>query len=136
MMPVRVSFGLGLLAGLLLLGLSCSGPSPEAPASPEATGDRSRAYHVQLDMTKEKEAANRILGQALQWWETHEGAWSVRPLTAPGESPVTVAWRAPLYRIRLGPFPTRAQADSVLAVAQSAFPGAFVRPAGNDSARP
>jgi len=135
-MPVRFSFGLGLLAGLLLLGLSCSGPSPEAPASSEAATDRSRAYHVQLDMTKEKEAANRILGQALQWWDAHEGAWSAPPLTPPDASPVTVAWRAPLYRIRLGPFATRAQADSVLAAAQSAFPGAFVRPARTAPARP
>jgi hypothetical protein len=86
-------------------------------------------------MTREKEAANQILGRALTWWEARAGTAVPRSLAAPGESSVTVAWRAPLYRIRVGPFASRAQADSVLRVAQSAFPGAFVRPATEASGR-
>lgn len=128
MMSSRVLIGLGLLAGTLLIGLSCSGPSPDGPTSADE-GDRSRIYHVQLDMAKEKEQANQILGRALTWWDAHAGTTAPRPLTAPDESPVTVAWRAPLYRVRVGPFASRAQADSVLRTAQSTFPGAFVRPA-------
>ena len=124
-MPLRASVGLGVLVGALMLGLSCSGPSP---SSSEKDSDRSRVYHVQLDMTKEKEAANQILGRALKWWEAHSASVAARPLTAADASPVTVAWRAPLYRVRIGPFASRTQAESVLETAQSAFPGAFVRP--------
>ena len=124
-MSLRASVGLGVLAGALLLGLSCSGPSP-APSG--ETTDPSRVYHVQLDMTKEKETANQILGRALTWWEAHAASVAARPLTAADASPVTVAWRAPLYRVRIGPFASRDQAESVLQTAQSAFPGAFVRP--------
>ena len=125
MMSLRASVGLGILAVALLLGLSCSGPS-SAPSG--ETADRSRVYHVQLDMTKEKEAANQILGRALKWWEAHSASVAARPLTEVDASPVTVAWRAPLYRVRIGPFASRAQAESVLETAQSSFPGAFVRP--------
>ena len=134
MMPFRNFIGGGVLVGLVLLGLSCSGPSPDESA-PETRPDRSRGYHVQLDMTKKKEDANQILGRALQWWKTHSDGVEVRPAAASSASPVTVVWRAPLYRVRIGPFSTKAQADSVLQAVRSAFPGAFVRPA-RPSARP
>jgi hypothetical protein len=79
-------------------------------------------------MAKEKAKANRILGHALEWWNAHAAALAARPLTPSGDSPVSVAWQAPLYRVRIGPFASRAQADSVLGAVQSTFPGAFVRP--------
>ena len=135
-MPLRVSIGLGVLVGVLFLGMSCSGPSAgDGAPSGETSSESARAYHVQLDMTREKETADRILGRALRWWEARAEGEGLDPVTGSEESLVTVAWRAPLYRIRIGPFASRAQADSVLRTARSTFPGAFVRPA-NPSAQP
>jgi cell division septation protein DedD len=114
---------------LVLLGLSCSGPSPDDTASEEPRPNRARGYHVQLDMTKKKDTANQVLGRALEWWRANGRETGIRPSAASSASPVTVVWRAPLYRIRIGPFATKSRADSVLHAAQSAFPGAFVRPA-------
>lgn len=131
-MHSRSSVGLGILVGGLLLGLSCSGPSPDA-SDASGTTDPSRVYNVRLEVTKEKEAANQTLGRALEWWNERSGAVSAHPLSTDDDSPVTVVWQAPLYRIQVGPFASRAQADSVLAEAQSVFPDAFVSPARRES---
>ena len=119
---VRLSTWLGLLIVGAFVGLSCSGP--ETSNSVETA---SRLYHVQLDQTKKKKRADRLIGQAIDWWNEHAASVGPRPATTE-EPPVHVTWRAPLYRIRLGPFASRADADSVLAVAQQRFPEAFVRP--------
>ena len=119
---MRSFVGPKLLIGGVLLGLSCSGPTPDAP---DASEKDPRVYHVQLDRTKKKAKANRIVGKALDWWE--ERSSFPRPMRSQS-SPVTVVWKAPLYRVRVGPFAAREEADSVLTVARRTFPGAFVRP--------
>lgn len=122
-MPLRPVFVVGMLVGTLLLGLSCSGPSPDSARETE-----SRRYLVQLDRADDKDVANRTLGEALQWWKTHADAVEPSPLAGPSDSPVTMIWRAPLYRVRVGPFASQAAADSVLQLARPAFPNAFVHP--------
>lgn len=121
---MRSLVGPGLLIGGVLLGLSCSGPAPDV--TPTAETD-ARVYHVQLDETQQKAEADRMVGRVLEWWEKQAATVGPRPVET-ASSPVSVAWRAPLYRVRLGPFASRAGADSVLAAAQRTFPGAFVRP--------
>lgn len=107
----------------MLLVLSCSGPQPGETGRTE----EARVYHVQLQMTEEKEEANRALSQALVWWEDRPPGQRP-PLAHPEESPANIEWRAPYYRVRLGPFSTRDQAESVLEEARSSFPDAFVAP--------
>jgi hypothetical protein len=41
---------------------------------------------------------------------------------------VSIKWRAPFYRVRIGPFATEQQAETVLEEAHSTFPDAFVAP--------
>lgn len=127
MMCSRIFTGWGLFIGGVLLAISCTGPSPDATES-DVEDERSRVYHVQLDMTEEKAEANQTLGRALEWWDEQSSSEVPRPLAPSEDSVVNIAWQAPLYRVRLGPFASRAQADSVLHAAQSAFPDAFVRP--------
>jgi len=125
-MPLRSFVGAGVLIGGLLVAVSCSGPS-SVPSDASEEG-RSRVYHVRLDVTKEKKTANRMLGRALEWWNERSETASARPLSSANDSPVSVVWRVPYYRVQIGPFASRTQADSVLQVARSAFPGAFVSP--------
>lgn len=132
-MHPRSVIGLGLLIGGVVLGVSCSGPS-STPSEGVEEDRPSRVYHVRLDVTEKKGAANRILGRALEWWEERSNTFSARPLSS-AESPVAVVWQAPLYRIQIGPFASRSEADSVLQEAQSAFPDAFVSPERLDVAR-
>lgn len=116
----------GLFGGSLLFGLSCTGPAPDQGG---AANEPARVYHVQLNQTKEKEAANRDLARAIAWWDDRASTSLPTPRTdGQGESPVQVMWRAPFYRVRLGPFESRSAASKVLTEARSAFPKAFIAP--------
>jgi len=117
---------LGLVAGSLLFGGGCTGPAPDQGASEESPV---RVYHVQLNQTKEKDAANRNLARAISWWDDQSSASMPTPLTADeNDRPVHVHWQAPFYRVRLGPFASRSAAKEVLTNARSAFPKAFIAP--------
>lgn len=112
-----------VLVGAFLLALSCTGPQSQAPEK----ADETRVYHVQIQMTEEKDKADQTLGQALRWWKELPAS-KQPPLAGAENSPVHIEWQAPLYRVRLGPFATREQAEAVLTEARSAFPDAFVAP--------
>lgn len=124
---------LSLVLGLLLSGglvLACTGPgSTRSPGSttPEAG---TRIYHVQLQLTNEKDQAVEILGRGQRWWK--EQPTPARPPLVQGtqwsSTAVHIEWKAPFYRVRLGPFATEQQAERVLDAARSAFPDAFVTP--------
>lgn len=119
----RFVVALCVWGGVVLLGSACSGPTAEQAPSPQTPS----AYQVQLRMTERKAAAERALGTALEWWE-RSAASLPSPQSTDG-SPVRIEWRAPLYRVRLGPFASREDADAVLEAAREAFPDAFVVPA-------
>lgn len=118
--------------------MSCSGPSPDQGGRSAPEGP-ARVYHVQLDMTKDKDTAHRYLSKALAWWGEQSSASLPEPLSLPdrsSDSPVTIVWKAPLYRVRLGPFASRSAAQTVLGAAQSSFPNAFIAPEQRRAAAP
>lgn len=124
---LRVSALTFCLGGLLL---SCSGPTPDSsgPTSGEQAEDR--VFHVQLQMSDDKEQAAAVLGRAQQWWETQSSAEHpslVEDLPS-ADPPVRMIWKAPFYRVRLGPFATEEQAETVLNAARASFSDAFVVP--------
>jgi len=79
---------------------------------------------------KDKAKANRALTEALDWWNRH--AMSLQPDPLPsassGEAPAQISWKAPRYRVRLGPFASQAEAQTVLDAVRPSFPEAFVAP--------
>lgn len=121
---VRWTSGLLLIAGLLG---ACSGPpQKQSPSSSSGT----RVYHVQLQITEDKDQALKILDRGRQWWANQPASQrpplGERPDASP--SPLAIEWKAPYYRVRLGPFASKSQAETVLDAAHSAFPDAFVVP--------
>ncbi|PSQ95355.1 MAG: SPOR domain-containing protein [Bacteroidetes bacterium SW_9_63_38] len=118
-------------SGLLVLGLSCSGSAPPPRGASATDATPSRVYHVQLDMTTDKTNANQILTEALKWWNRHEASLQPEPIPSPrraGEAPARISWKAPRYRVRVGPFASQSQAQTVLEAVRSSFPEAFVVP--------
>lgn len=116
------------MAGSFLV--SCSGPAPESTSQSPEVEPGARIYHVQLGLTEDKNQAHETLGRAERWWNKQPSA--DRPPLAQGtqssNSPVTIKWKTPFYRVRLGPFATEEEAQTVLDAANSAFPDAFVVP--------
>lgn len=119
----HVAIALCVWVGVVLLGGACSGPTADQVPSPQTPS----AYQVQLRMTERKAAAEQALGTALEWWDG--AAASLPSPQSTDGSPVRIEWRAPLYRVRLGPFASREDAEAVLEAARGAFPDAFVVPA-------
>lgn len=120
----------GATAGLLVGGLllACSGPAPNDPGTASGPDAGPRVYHVQLQFTDDKDDAAALLGRAQQWWR--EQPPGEHPSRVEGlrtsDQPVTIVWKAPFYRVRLGPFATETQAKRVLDAARPTFPDAFV----------
>ncbi len=84
-----------------------------------------QGFRVQVLNTQDKQDAIQLEEDAKAWW---------RSLTA-SERPdglqtldVHNVYRQPYYRIRLGDFATRSEADNALAFIQQRFPNAFVIP--------
>lgn len=114
---------MSVLIVLLAVGAACSGLR-SAGSEEEPT----RVYLVQLRMTEDKAEADEALGTALKWWTDTAPSDLPQPLEAAGSSPVEIAYRTPLYRVRLGPFASRDKAETVLTAAQEAYPEAFIVP--------
>lgn len=127
-MPPRIpsvarSIVWGGLCILLFSVGACTGPQ-----SAEDPDEAPRGYYVQVRMTEDKAEAEQTLGRVLEWWTQSAPAGLPRPLETAQGSPVDIAYRTPLYRVRLGPFGSRDEAETVLAAAQETYPDAFVVP--------
>jgi hypothetical protein len=92
-------------------------------------------YHVQLQLTEDKDQAEAILSQGLRWWNQQPA--SSRPSLVEdarsSDTAVSIKWQAPFYRVRIGPFATEQQAETVLKEARATFPDAFVAPERADA---
>ena len=121
-----------MLLGAVFLG-GCSGPAPSADSSGTEPG--SRGYYVRLQLTEDKDRAEAILSQGLRWWNQQPA--SSRPSLVEdarsSDTAVSIKWQAPFYRVRIGPFATEQQAETVLKEARPTFPDAFVAPERADA---
>ena len=121
-----------MLLGAVFLG-GCSGPAPSADSSGTEPG--SRGYYVQLQFTEDKDRAEAILSQGLRWWNQQPA--SSRPSLVEdarsSDTAVSIKWQAPFYRVRIGPFATEQQAETVLEEARPTFSDAFVAPERTDA---
>ena len=125
----RWSAALSLVLMFACMGPQSAGPSPDGPEPrPEEGRDVTRVFRVQIGLFSEKAAADSAVGQAVQWWEAKPRTEQPAPLRDVDRLPVDVHWRAPYYRVRIGPFVARDRAEAVLQSAQEAFPEAFIAP--------
>ena len=97
---------------------SASVPDASEPVPVQVDG-----YRVQVFTSSSRDAAESLRAQAVRWWE---GAQS-RP-GAPESLEAIVSYRQPYYKVQLGAFATRPEADAALALVRSQYPEAFVVP--------
>lgn len=106
-----------------------AGRVPESePVADQPTGPVTiQGFRIQLFSSEAKPTADRVRDDFVAWWRTaqqEEGAESLFPY---GSNPVVV-FTQPLYRVRVGVFATRAEAEPTLDRLRERFPEAFLVP--------
>ena len=99
-------------------------PGGAAPA-PAPADDEPRevdGYRVQVFSSNSRDSAERVRAQALSWWQ---GGARDRA-GAPASLDARVVYLQPYYRVRLGAFATREEADAALRLVRDEFPEAFL----------
>ena len=96
----------------------------------QATNRTGSGFRIQIYSTQDKRAADRRAEQAVAWWRELLRAGQlddVYPdeLTPP---PVYQDFRQPYYRVRLGNFASRAEAQRTLRLVEQRFSSAFIVP--------
>lgn len=95
-------------------------PSASAPARRTARG-----YRLQVFSTPDKQAADAQVSAISQWWQSQKGS-KVPGLFQGSTPPIYTIYRQPYYRIRIGNFTSRQQAQQALSAVASRFPGAMI----------
>ena len=102
-----------------------SGKVDAQPASRTGSG-----YRIQIYSTQDKRAADRQAEQAVAWWRElhHAGELDNLYFDEPTPPPVYQDFRQPYYRVRLGNFASRAEAQRMLPLVEQRFSRAFIAP--------
>ena len=103
-------------------------PKPEPPPKKREPVRRTvQGFRIQILTTADKGAADDQIEEALSWWQSMPA--SQRPAAlADNELDVDVMWRSPYYRVRMGNFTSRAEAQKVLPTIKKRFGDAFIVP--------
>lgn len=126
-----------LLLLLLLMTLAaCKTTDPTAPRpSPEQEPPRGPVtrtvdgFRIQIGMWTERTDADAAVVEAVDWFRDLAAGNRPRYMSdGNGDLDVEVAWRAPYYRVRIGRFATRQEANQALSAVSRRFPEAFAVP--------
>ena len=94
-------------------------PPPDRPTTPREPVLRTlNGYRVQIFQSASKDEADRRVADAIAWWRRSTG----------GTPEVYTVYRAPYYRVRVGNYATRSEADRAARSIGGAFPGSLVVP--------
>lgn len=86
-----------------------------------------QGYRVQVFSSAEKAAADDVRDEALGWWRVVRDDPDAAA-ALPNGLPAEVYFNQPYYRVRLGAFEYRREAEAALRVIQRRFPEAFIVP--------
>ena len=95
----------------------------------QASGQQS-GFRISIFSTLEPQEADQATAQAIAWWQEleREGELADIYTTQEWEPPVYQDYRAPYYRVRIGNFATRADAQRMLDLVEDRYPNAFIVP--------
>ena len=95
--------------------------SGEASAGAYVSG----GYRIQVQFARDKATADQTVENVIAWWNKMKGRYRETTLFD-GLAPVQNVYRQPYFRIRLGNFGTKEEAEEMLEIVRNEFPGAFV----------
>ena len=108
----------GIMAGRVVIPDQAGPPAPSEPQPQQVEG-----FRIQIFSSANRQSAENVRTEAVSWWE---GAQS--SAGAPDEMEVQVAYLQPYYRVRMGAFASREDADAALALVRRQYPEAFLVP--------
>ncbi len=87
-------------------------------------------FRIQILSTQDREEADQVAAQAVAWWQQLAAEGALEDVYPGPEStpPVYQDFRAPYYRVRVGNFVLRAQAERMLPVVEDRYASAFIAP--------
>lgn len=84
-----------------------------------------QGYRIQIYSSQDREEAREMMEEAISWWEDEQDEAGD---LFPEELPVEVTYGQPYYRVRIGNFVSRSEAQEALSVVQERFGDAFISP--------
>ena len=108
----------GVMAGRVRIPDQAGVPAPQEPQAQQVDG-----YRVQVFSSASRAAAESVRGEAVDWWERAQSSAG-----APETMEVQVAYLQPYYRVRMGAFASREEAEAALALVRRQYPEAFLVP--------
>ena len=85
-------------------------------------------YRLQLFSSESKASADAVRDEFAAWWASQREAGADRPEGMRGAVPILVEFIPPYYRVRVGAFEYRAEAESSLGYVRNQFADAFIIP--------
>lgn len=102
---------------------------PELMAGSATSGSRTYetvdGFRIQIHSSLDKEGAVASEERAKEWWQTLEATEKPSSM-AGGSLPIYLKYVQPYYRVRVGNFGTREEAEIALQVVSARFPRAFI----------
>ena len=99
-------------------------------AEVDIPAEEAQGFRIQILATLDKLGADVAFEEALVWWESFDADSSLKDIYTQIESepPVYLDFRPPYYRLRIGNFLNRGDAEDFLGVIQRSYEGAFIVP--------
>lgn len=85
-----------------------------------------QGYRVQVLSSKDQSTAEEAATTAQQWWRENKSAAPEGLFSAEEDLPVYTVYRQPYYRVRVGNFTSRAEAERALKFLQQRYGDAFI----------
>ncbi len=101
-------------------------PDPQPPIGNNPTGTTRAGFRVQIYASGTRDGADSKRREVVQWWATNKtGAPTVM---GRGDLPIYVPQQQGLYKVRIGNYLTRQEADQAAAFLRRKFPDTFIVP--------
>ena len=91
--------------------------------NPPATGQTREGYRVQIMASDQQGSATRVENEARSWWQNNRNA---APAVLANDFPVFVIFQSPYYKVRVGNFINRSEADQAVTFLRQMYPDAWV----------